>query len=189
MREGDDGTHIELLLSGFVKVTNTLASGQEALMDIRGPGDIVGEMGASSNRRRSATVTAFGTLVSVVVARAGFQRFLQEHPQAALAVTAAVGERLTLANERRAEFSAYPAHVRLARLLAEIAKSYGTAGPEGITIPVPLPQHELATMIGAKEAIVHKAMRDLRWRNLISTGYRVVTVLDLDGLRAYAEED
>jgi CRP/FNR family cyclic AMP-dependent transcriptional regulator len=142
---------VELLLRGFVKVTTRLASDQEALIDIRLPGDVIGEIAVISERGRTATVTACGTVESMVVAREAFQRFLRYNPPAARALVSTVGERLRLTNEQRVEFTAYPVAVRPARLLAEIARTSGVATAEGKRIPARLRQQDLAVMIGATE--------------------------------------
>ena len=103
-------------------------------------------------------------------------------------VTATVGRRLRWANERRSEFSAFPVHLRLARVLSEIAISCGEAVGEGLQIGVGLSQTELATLVGAREDTVQRALRLLRERGLLRTGYRRIVVLDEPGLRALADE-
>lgn len=182
LREGADDDHVELLNRGFVKVT-TVVHGIEALMAIRLPGDIVGEVAALTGGPRMATVTACGRVVSTVISRATFKGFLGRHPEAALHMGAIMGERLRWANQRRADFAAFPAEVRLARILAEIARICGERTEDGILIGVALSQAELATMIGVADVTLQKAMRDLRERGLIRTGYRRVTVRRLDDLR------
>ncbi|MFJ3880016.1 cyclic nucleotide-binding domain-containing protein [Streptomyces sp. NPDC090077] len=47
-----------LILTGWTKVTASAATGYQALLALRGPGDIVGESAAVTGRPRSATVTA-----------------------------------------------------------------------------------------------------------------------------------
>jgi CRP-like cAMP-binding protein len=183
LREGDGGSHVELLTRGFVKVT-AIVEDVETLLAIRVPGDILGETAALTGRRRNATVTTCGRVTSVVVTEAAFRTFMRHNPEAALYMAATMGERLRWANERRADFAAYPAEVRLARLLAEIAEKIGQPSDEGIVIGVGISQSELATMIGIAEATAQKAMRDLRSANAITTGYRTITVVDLDRLRA-----
>jgi CRP/FNR family transcriptional regulator, cyclic AMP receptor protein len=44
------------------------------------------------------------------------------------------GDRLLVANQRRGEFAVYPAHVRLARVLAELAKTCSPVSGAGITL-------------------------------------------------------
>jgi len=187
LREGDTDTHVELLISGFVKVT-TSVDGFETLLGIRVPGEVVGEVGALTGQPRTATVTACGRVLAGVIARAEFEDFLRRHPEAALRVTASVVGQLSWANRRRTDFAVYPAHVRLARLLVEIAEVCGRPTPAGgVEIGVPLSQPELATMIAIAQATVQKAIQELRAQGLISTGYRRLTILDMPAMRTLAE--
>jgi CRP-like cAMP-binding protein len=186
LREGDTSTHVELLIQGFVKVTN-LVDDAEFLMAIRMPGDILGEMAAITGRPRMATVTACGRVTSGVLARGAFQRFLRGHPDAAMNMAATMGERLRWANQRRTDFGAYSAEVRLTRLLAEMATACGRRTDDGLTIGVALSQPELASMIGVAEATIQKALRDLRADGVLRTGYRRITIVDLDRLRTVGE--
>jgi CRP-like cAMP-binding protein len=183
LREGERSTHVELVIRGFVKVTN-LADGVEVLVGIRMPGDLLGEVAGLTGGPRIATATACGRVTSVVVRAAEFHRFLRAHPEATFSMGAAMGDRLRWANTRRTDFAAFPAEVRLARLLVDIATACGRPTDEGITIAVALSQPELATMIGVSEATVHKAFRDWREAGVLRTGYRRVTVVDLPALRA-----
>lgn len=186
LREGDLNNHVEILIRGFVKIT-TVVEGLETLLAIRVPGDIVGETATLTGGPRTATVTTCGPVTSRVISQADFRRFLQRHPEAALNMAATMGERLRWANQRRADFAAYPAEVRLARMLVHLATTCGQRTPDGVVIGVMLSQPELATMIGIAEATVQKAMRDLRRQGLISTGYRRITVVDLEALRAVGD--
>ncbi len=186
MWEGDDSTHVEVLLSGFVKITNQV-DGVEVLVGIRVPGDLIGELAGLTQQRRIATATACGWVTSAVLSRSTFHRFLRQHPEAALSMAAAVGDRLRWATERQTEFAAFPADKRLARVLVDIAWSCGQPTEEGVTIAVPLSQPELATMVGASEATVQKILRGLRAKGIIRTGYRRLTVVDLPALRALGD--
>ncbi len=186
LREGDRSTHVEVLLRGFVKIT-TVADGTEVLMAIRMPGDLIGELAGLTGNPRIATATACGRVTSVVLSRAEFHRFLHRHPAAALQMAAGLGDRLRWSNARRADFATFPAEVRVARLLVDIAESCGRPVEGGLNVGVELSQPELATMIGVSEATVQKVFRELRENRVIQTGYRRITVLDLAALRAVGE--
>ncbi|MEU1788257.1 Crp/Fnr family transcriptional regulator [Streptomyces sparsogenes] len=186
LREGDRSNHVVLLRSGFVKVTARLDNGHEALLAIRVGGDVVGEMAAMDDAPRSATVTACGDIAASIVRESDLRRFLNLHPEAALALAGIVAQRLRWANRRRVEFGGYPVKVRLARVLAELAATYGLRVPRGLVIGVDLTQPELAALTGSAEVTIHKALAELRKEGLITTGYRRTTVLDLDRLREVA---
>jgi CRP/FNR family cyclic AMP-dependent transcriptional regulator len=186
--EGRQETHVEIIRAGYVKVT-TEVGGASRLLAVRLPGDIVGEFAAVTSNGRSATVTAGDGVVATVIRQHEFLRFLERRPHAAQQVMATVGERLRWANARRSEFSAFPVHVRLARVLGDIAAVCGAATEGGVMIQVPLTQAELATLIGAAPDSVQRASRQLRELGHIDTGYRRIVVRDPAELQALADPD
>lgn len=187
LREGALESHVVVLENGFAKVT-TAVEGFETLLGIRVPGELIGEIGALTGSPRNATVTACGTVEARIITRAGLEQFLRRHPAASNLVMAVIARQLSWANRRRSDFAAFPAHIRLARLLVEIADVCGRPQPDGsIEIAVPLSQPELAAMIAIARATVQKAVHELRDRKLIGTAYRRITILDPVGLHRLAD--
>jgi CRP-like cAMP-binding protein len=187
LMEGVEDRHVLLLLSGFAKVTARVENGESSLLAITAAGDTVGEMAALDEAPRSATVTACGPLTARVVRQSELQGLLMRRPEVATALTGMVSKRLRWANQQRLDFRSYPVSVRLARLLVDLAASYGSSMSSGVVIPLRLSQSELATMVGAAETTVHKALRQLRNERLLETGYRSTVLPDLDRLTEHAE--
>ncbi|MFD7608620.1 Crp/Fnr family transcriptional regulator [Streptomyces mirabilis] len=187
LMEGVRDRHVLLLLSGFAKVTARVENGESSLLAITAAGDTVGEMAALDEAPRSATVTACGPLTARVVRQSELQGLLMRRPEVATALTGMVSKRLRWANQQRLDFRSYPVSVRLARLLVDLAASYGSSMSSGVVIPLRLSQSELATMVGAAETTVHKALRQLRNERLLETSYRSTVLPDLDRLREHAE--
>ncbi|MFJ8489019.1 Crp/Fnr family transcriptional regulator [Streptomyces sp. NPDC094038] len=133
LREGMNDQHVLLLLSGFAKVTATVENGESSLLAVRAAGDTVGEMALLTGSPRSATVTACGPLTARVLPSRALRELLMRRPEVSMGLTALVADRLRWANQRRLDFHGYPAKVRLARLLVELAASYGSSGPGAIT--------------------------------------------------------
>jgi CRP/FNR family transcriptional regulator, cyclic AMP receptor protein len=188
-REGEPGSEAFLLLSACAKVTAQIDEEQEALLAIRVGGDIVGELALMDGEPRSATVTAcrIEPSLAVAVGRDAFTDFLQRSPQASSALAAEVSRRLRWSDRRRVEFSGCSVKVRTARVIVELTSAYGKQLPyNGVSLGTNLSQGELATLIGAAEPSIQKALRELRDAGLIDTGYRMLVVLDLPGLRAMA---
>jgi CRP-like cAMP-binding protein len=182
IRQGEVDSHVILLRHSLVKVTVAMADGREALLAIRISGDIVGEMSALNGRPRSASVTTCGSSQVSIIHNREFRPFLRSHPDAAIEIAGVVADRLRWANRRRVDFASHPVRVRLARVLYEIAADYGQRTPAGVVVGVRLTQPELATLCGAAEPTVQRALRELRSASLVSTGYRQITVLDLAAL-------
>jgi CRP-like cAMP-binding protein len=187
LREGTHDRHTVLLLSGFSKVTATVENGESSLLAVRVGGDTVGEMAAMDGAPRSATVTACGPLAARVLPTGELSQLLMRRPEISMALTRTVVDRLRWANRRRLDFRGYPAKVRLARLLVELAVCYGFSGDSGVVIGCRMTQPELASLIGAAETTIHKGLRELREEGLLETGYRTTTVRDLHRLQVVAD--
>jgi CRP-like cAMP-binding protein len=186
IHEGDTSTHAFLLLDGCVKVTGTTPEGQLALLAIRVGGDLVGELAAMDGQPRIATVTTAGRVRARIVAQAEFRRCLAAMPEVALAVSSSVGAKLRWATRRRIDFGSREVRIRLARVLVELAASYGTPAGPHVKLGVSLTQPELAALVGAAEPTVHRALALLRRENIIETGYRRLCVRDQARLAAVA---
>lgn len=186
MHEGLLETRVIVLEDALAKVTALLPGGRHALISIRVSGDMVGEMSALNNVPRSATVTVCRDSTIRLIGREAFRNFLREHADAAIEVAGMVADRLRAANRRRVDFASYPVRVRVARTLAEIGSSHGHLTPEGIAVDIDLTQSELATLCGAADISVHKALHDLREAGIVDTFYRGFVIRDPDALKVAA---
>ncbi|TYB45710.1 Crp/Fnr family transcriptional regulator [Actinomadura chibensis] len=184
--EQERSTHVVLLLGGFAKVTSNLGDGRVALLGIRMAGDTVGEMAALDGSPRAATVTACGRLLVRTIPREEFIALLRDLPDVNINVSGVISRRLRWANRRRVDFYGYPTRVRLARILVDLAATYGHAADEGIVFDIELTQDELGAMAGADADTAGRELRKLKSDGLIGTGYRRTAILDLKALRAMA---
>ncbi|MFI0710761.1 Crp/Fnr family transcriptional regulator [Streptomyces inhibens] len=182
LSEGARDRHVLLLLSGFAKVTARVENGEESLLAVRVGGDTVGEMAAMDGAPRSATVTACGPLTARVVQPGALHALLARRPEAHLVLTGIIADRLRWANRRRLDFRGYPAKVRLARLLVELATLYGRPVEDGVVLGCRLTQPELAALTGAAETTVHKGLRDLRRDGVLETRYGSAVIRDMPRL-------
>jgi CRP/FNR family transcriptional regulator, cyclic AMP receptor protein len=195
--EGDQNDTTYLVLEGRVRVFTGTPEGTEVTLCVRGPGDLIGEMGAlDPGGRRSANVVALEPVRCRVFAARELQAFLEAHPRSTLALLRLVIGRLRGADRRRTEFGPYDATRRLARVLIEAADEAAAGAPAhggrrdrgaaGVQLGLALSQHELSGLIGASRESVARGMAELRRRGLVTTGRRSVTILDADGLRSFA---
>ncbi|MGW0603093.1 Crp/Fnr family transcriptional regulator [Streptomyces sp. NPDC002640] len=182
----EPSSYVLLLTQGWTKVTASAANGYEALLALRGPGDIIGEAAVLTGRSRSATVTALEEVRTVVVEQERFRTFLSNSPAAAFALLGLTSDRTRAADRRRLEFASLSVRERLASLLLDLARSHGRRIPEGIELGVPLSKQELAGSVGASREMVQRLLRDLRDREAILTGRRALVVRRPEVLRRIA---
>ncbi|MFJ9668107.1 Crp/Fnr family transcriptional regulator [Streptomyces sp. NPDC101219] len=186
LREGEHGSHVHLLLSGWYKVVARTEDDREALMAVRTGGDIVGELACFDALPRVATVMAAGPGVTRLIGRQEFNDFLAAHDTVAREVMRVVAGKLRWSTRRRQEFGSCPVEMRIARVLGELMRAYGRPGPAGTVIGVSLTQPELAALVGASEPSVHRVLRTLREERVLDTGYRRILVRDAQELSRIA---
>ncbi|WP_078490628.1 Crp/Fnr family transcriptional regulator [Streptomyces scopuliridis] len=156
IRQHEPSTHVLLIRYGWTKVTASAANGYEALLALRGPGDIVGESAALTGRVRSATVTALEPVEAVAVEHDRFRELLAASPQVALRLLGLTADRTRAADRRRLEFASMSVRERFAVLLLDLARTHGRRTDDGIELSVPLSKQELAGSVGASREMVQR---------------------------------
>ncbi|MCX4822179.1 Crp/Fnr family transcriptional regulator [Streptomyces sp. NBC_01142] len=190
MREGGRPDHVVLVLSGLAKVTAESDNGYTSVLALRGPGELVGELSCLDGTVRSATVTAMEHVEGVVVGADAFLRLLGNHASLTLAVLRSVVTRLRQSDTLRADQGARSSRSVLARVLLDTAVRHGIAPvrPPG-ALEVRMNQQELAGAAGISRESVVRCLRAMHTAGLVSTSRGRILVLDLAGVRRWAEEE
>ncbi|MEV2230852.1 Crp/Fnr family transcriptional regulator [Streptomyces phaeochromogenes] len=183
MHQDEPSSHVLLLLHGWTKVTAIAANGYEALLALRGPGDIIGEGAALSGRHRSATVTALEPVEAVVIEQSRFTTLLAGSPRVALQLLGLATDRQRSTDRRRLEWAALSVRERLAVLLLELVRTHGSRTDEGIELTIGLSQQEFAGSVGSSREAVARLLKELRTRQVVATRRRRIVVLRPDVLR------
>jgi DNA-binding XRE family transcriptional regulator len=79
MREGEPGDYVAVILGGHVMIS-VHEDGEERILAVRGPGDLIGERSALQVSIRSATVIASESVQALVVRTQEFADFVSVHP-------------------------------------------------------------------------------------------------------------
>ncbi|WP_035849676.1 Crp/Fnr family transcriptional regulator [Kitasatospora azatica] len=190
LREGETGSHLVLLLSGWCTVWLATERGGKVILGLRSTGELVGEMAALDPHPRSASVNALGPVDGLLVPGERFRQFIAARPYATALVLAQLADRLRGADHERRALASLTVLRRLSARLVELADRTGRppepgAGP--VEIRLPLPQSELAAAVGATREAVAKALRLLREQGLVRTGPGTLVVLELEPLRLLAQ--
>src|SRR3954470_16581454 len=82
--EGDEGTALCLIAEGRIRIQLTGMDGHEVVLNLYGPGEIVGELALLDGESRSADAIAQDASRVFWLQRADFAAFLDSHPRAAL---------------------------------------------------------------------------------------------------------
>lgn len=180
--EGDRSDSVAYVLGGRVKVSYHTRTGDEVVLALHGPGQLLGELSVIDGSPRSASVVALEPVDVLLVPASTFRRFLTAHPDVMLRLLELLAERLRDADRKRVEFGSHDVVGRVAARLSELTERYGVAGDGIVDVELPLTQDELAAWVGASREGVSKALRVLRDRGVIATGRRRIVVHDRDEL-------
>ncbi|MFE7190423.1 Crp/Fnr family transcriptional regulator [Kitasatospora sp. NPDC057541] len=180
MIEGEPGDRAALLLTGCVKVVATTEDGGEALLAVRLPGELLGELAVLDGEPRSASVLAVRTSTTREIGGPAFLDFLADRPAAALAVQRSVTRKLRSATRHRVDAGHGTGLARLARTLHTLLGSYGAPGEDGLRIDIPLSHADLAALARLSLASVERSLRTLRDQGAVRTSYRELVVRDPD---------
>ncbi len=181
--EGDTSGRVALLLGGAARVFATAANGRAIVLNVVGPGEIIGQVSALDGGPHSASVTTVTEADVVFIDAEGFRAVLEDHPSVAEAIARSLARDLRRVETHRVELSAYDVPTRLAGRLVYLADRFPA---DLASIELPVSQRELAEWCGASREAVTKALKGFRDRGWVRTDQRSVTIVDLDALRSRA---
>jgi CRP/FNR family transcriptional regulator, cyclic AMP receptor protein len=182
--EPDD--RVMVVLAGRVKVGRIEQDGRELMLEIRDPGDLLGELAFVDGGPRVATVTALEPVEALVMPAGALRAHLEVTPRTAVVLLEIVVRRLRESTLARSRGGVADTMGRLAARIVELADRYGQPCEEGVSFTLPLTQQDLAAWTGASRAGVAVALRSFRELGWIRTERRSVVVTDLNALRARA---
>jgi len=182
LSEGDEGHQVLVIRSGFVKVQAS-AGRNDVVLDLLGPGDLLGEVAALDGGPRSATAMTLTPVDVVAIGRTAFLALLDERATVDVALRTHLARRLRHASQRQVEYGALDALGRVGRRLVELVDRFGEPSDDGMRITVPLTQTDLAGWAGLSREATVKALRDVRERGWLSTGPRSLVIHDVAAVR------
>jgi CRP-like cAMP-binding protein len=184
--EREPGDAVFVLMSGRVKLSCVTEAGREAVLGIREPGELIGEMSAIDDAPRSATATTLEPVEVLTVSREAFVGFLARTPGVALVLLRMIAPRLRDADRKRIEYLGQDSVGRVCSRLVELADRFGAPEGDGVHIELAITQEDLAGWTGSSREAVIRALRTLRELGWIETRRRGVTLLQVEQLRRRA---
>lgn len=147
-----------VVLSGSAKVYQTAEDGQQRILKILEPGEVVGELAMIEGLARSASVETLEASELLSLSRKDFMAFGNSHPGVLWELLAAFAERLRRMNEDVLDLSFRDVPYRVLRVLSQLVERHGEAGADGWRISLPLTGRDLASMVGANTETVSRLL-------------------------------
>jgi CRP-like cAMP-binding protein len=169
------------VLTGLVKVHSSRTDSDPVLVELAGPGDVVGYADfadADGGRSQLFAATALTNTTVALFTRHQISEVLKGlEPESLLRISEAINSMWSSVVYRYATFLGMSLRKRLEIVLGELAERFGVPDSRGTLLLPELAQEELAEMIGSSRPMVSKLLTEMTERGaLIREGRRHILI-------------
>jgi CRP/FNR family transcriptional regulator, cyclic AMP receptor protein len=183
---GEPGTALFMVLHGWIKLSRPGPAGRDIVLELAGPGSLMGELAALCGLPRAADAVALSSARVLAIDGRALTQSLRAHPDALLGVVRLLAERLARTTAQM-EDGLMPAEPRLARGLLRLAALDLRPTRAGLAIDLGLSQSDLGELAGLARESINKLLSGWRDRGWIQLEGRTLTLVDLPALRGVAD--
>jgi CRP-like cAMP-binding protein len=185
--EGDPIREVFLLTAGCVKVTQLGPNGQEVILRLHGPSELIGAQGLSAGKLHLATARAIQTSTALVWEASVFESISDRIPSLRRNTARILGERLQEMEERFREISTQKVAPRLSHQLIRLLNQLGR-GTDHQNVEIGLSREELAQLTGTTLFTVSRLLSQWEKQGIVSSRREAVVVCNVQALAALSEE-
>jgi CRP/FNR family cyclic AMP-dependent transcriptional regulator len=187
-QKGDPGDSMMAVVRGKVKICAHSIDGKELVLNIIKQGGLLGEIALLDGEPRSADAVALEETDVLVLERAKFLPFLEQHFDVTTKLIALLCERLRQTSERLEDTMFLEAPSRLARTLLRLGGTFGKSSGQGseMRLDIKLSQQQLGNLIGISRESVNKFINEWERDGLIAMESGIITLRDRDALEEIA---
>lgn len=190
IRPGGKPPGLFYIESGLVKAYDITKYGEENLLIIRKPGEILGLTWALTGQERGIVYAALAPTTVWQITREDFANTLHTRPEIALPLVHMLVEMYRLHSERILNLEYRSVRERLISFLLSTARRFGTPAESGsnrVMINVPLRHQDIASSISATRETTGRELAALERKRLVHAEQSIITLTDIKGLREHLE--
>jgi CRP-like cAMP-binding protein len=177
--EGDPGDALHHIVKGHVSVRVSTPRGDQAILRVLGPEDVVGEFAVVSPGPRAATVTALEPTETMMLDRESFAELRKQSPSVDDYLINAYIAEVRRLSAALLEALYLPVDKRVLRRVLELGELYRS----GDTICVPLGQDEIAQIAGVTRQTVNKVLSKAQQDGALRIERGRLEILGLEEIR------
>ena len=184
--EGSPATQVALLLSGCTKVAQG-GEGQEVILRLNGPGDMLGKMETQTRTNQLYTTLAVQPSIALIWETDAFEAAMVRFPLLRRNIASMLERHLNELEIRYREVSTEKVSSRLSNLLVRLVKQVGRR-MDGC-FEIALSRRELAQLTGTTLFTVSRLLCQWEAQGIVSARREVVLVHDVPGLIELSREE
>ena len=181
LRQGDPSHELYIVKKGKVTVYKTSPNGDETIINIFTPTEIIGEFAVMDNEPRSATAKAINQCTLLAITRDQFLHHLHNTPTLMMELCRLVINKARWTSKYAETLAQYSIADRLLHLILHFNQMFGQEikAQKQYVLNLGLNQTDLAALVGARRGWVNQILNDWRERGLIEYKSGNITILDL----------
>ncbi|MEN4479702.1 Crp/Fnr family transcriptional regulator [Mycolicibacterium cosmeticum] len=185
--QGEPGDRVYVIISGLVKMSCTVAHGSEVVRDVKGPGDVVGELSIFDPGPRGESATCQTLVRTGWLTGSSLRRLAHRHPDLTQRWLQALSRQVQERESEIADVVVADVATRVARQIVVLADRFGQHVDPTVHVYHSLTRHEFAQLAGARREAVSQALAKFVERGWLVTTPGGFDVYDLDALRRRAQ--
>lgn len=186
--EGAPSAALYLVCHGVVKLYHSDRFGRDHILEVAGPGALLGELALDDGDVMSVSAEAVTEAQVLCLPRERIAAFVQRHPETGVRFLAALSRELAVARRKVRDLALKGAESRLAGLLLQLARAEGEVAA-GCHLHLRYTRRELAEMIGVATETAIRLLAALKRKGAIAADKRDVVIADADRLTRIAQHD
>jgi CRP-like cAMP-binding protein len=185
--EGTPSTALYLVCHGAVKLYHCDRFGREHILELAGPGAVIGELSLHDDDVMSVSAEAVTEAQLSFMPRERIAAFVQRHPETAVRFLGALSRELALARRKVRELALKNAESRLAGLILQVwdDERRSPVGAQALRFS----RRELAEMVGVSTETAIRLLAKLRHKGVIAVRGRDIRIVDRERLARIAQHD
>jgi CRP/FNR family transcriptional regulator, cyclic AMP receptor protein len=187
IRPGGPPQGVFYILSGLVKAYDITKYGEENLLIIRKPGEILGLTWAITGEDRHIIYATLARTELLQISREQFISFVRTNPSAALPLVDMLVDMYRMHSERILNLEYRTVRERLVSFLLTTARRFGRKTPDGIILEVPLRHQDIASSISATRESIGRELSVMERQGLLTSNQSVIVLKDVKKLRSFLE--
>jgi CRP/FNR family transcriptional regulator len=186
IRPGESPSGIFYVVKGLVKSYDITKYGEENLLIIRKPGEVLGLTSAITGQNRNIIYATLTPAELLQISRAQFMEFIQNNPEAALPLVDMVVNMYRIHSERIMTLEYRSVRERLISFLLSTAQRFGISEDDNkVVLEVPLKHQDIASSISATRETTSRELATLERQGLIVREQSIITLCDIKKLRSF----
>jgi CRP-like cAMP-binding protein len=183
--EGDPSTHVYLVGGGLIKTFKNPAGDRVQIVNILGPGDVVGAAALTRTHYCESATTLLRSLL-FECEKARFLDFVRTRPSLSVALIEHLSRENAALQTLLCDLGTKKALPRVASCLLLFMEKQVKRG-EVRPFNIPISRQEMGALLGLSPETVSRQLKDLASSRVIRLDHRRLTVVDLDRLKSIAQ--